>query len=68
LGRVGIVTSAQLRSMQRYAVVGIFALAAIITPPDAISMVSLAVPLVALYEISIWCVKLIERGRAKQAE
>ena len=67
LGRVGIVTSAQLRSMQRYAVVGIFALAAVITPPDAISMISLAVPLVALYEVSIWCVKLIERSRAKQA-
>jgi len=67
LGKVGIVTAAQLRSMQRYAIVGIFAVAAIITPPDAISMISLAVPLVALYEISIWCVKLIERGRAKSA-
>jgi sec-independent protein translocase protein TatC len=67
LGRVGIVTSAQLRSLQRYAIVGIFGLAAIFTPPDAISMVSLAVPLVVLYEISIWCVKWIERGRANQA-
>lgn len=66
LGRVGIVTSAQLRSMQRYAVVGIFAVAAVITPPDAVSMVSLAIPLVALYEVSIWSVKLIERGRAKK--
>lgn len=65
LGRVGIVTSAQLRSLQRYAIVGIFAVAAIITPPDAISMISLAIPLVALYEISIWCVKGIERGRFK---
>jgi len=65
LGRVGIVTSAQLRSLQRYAIVGIFAVAAVITPPDAISMISLAIPLVALYEISIWCVKLIERGRIK---
>lgn len=67
LGRVGIVTSQQLRSSQRYAIVGIFALAAIVTPPDAISMVSLAVPLCALYEISIWCVKWIERGRARAA-
>ncbi len=66
LGRVGIVTAAQLRSLQRYAIVGIFALAAIITPPDALSMISLAVPLVLLYEISIWCVKAIERGRAKR--
>ncbi len=67
LGRVGIVSSAQLRSAQRYAIVGIFAVAAIITPPDAISMISLAIPLVVLYEISIWCVKLIERGRNAQA-
>jgi sec-independent protein translocase protein TatC len=66
LGRVGIVTSAQLRGMQRYAIVGIVALAAVITPPDALSMISLAVPLVLLYEISIWCVKAIERGRAKR--
>jgi sec-independent protein translocase protein TatC len=67
LGRVGIVTAAQLRSLQRYAIVGIFALAAVITPPDALSMISLAIPLVLLYEISIWCVKGIERGRAKRA-
>ena len=67
LGRVGLVTSAQLRSVQRYAIVGIFALAALFTPPDVISMLSLAVPLVALYEISIWCVKLIERNRARAA-
>jgi sec-independent protein translocase protein TatC len=66
LGKVGIVTSAQLRSMQRYAIVGIFAVAAVLTPPDAISMISLAIPLVALYEISIWCVKFIERGKARQ--
>jgi sec-independent protein translocase protein TatC len=67
LGRVGLVTSAQLRSVRRYAIVGIFALAALFTPPDVISMMSLAVPLVALYEISIWCVKLIERNRARAA-
>ena len=66
LGRVGIVSAAQLRGLQRYAIVGIFALAAIITPPDALSMISLAIPLVLLYEISIWCVKGIERGRAKR--
>ncbi|HTO42278.1 MAG TPA: twin-arginine translocase subunit TatC [Rhizomicrobium sp.] len=67
LGRVGIVTAQQLRATQRYAVVGIFAVSAVFTPPDAISMISLAIPLCALYEISIWCVKWIERGRARQA-
>jgi sec-independent protein translocase protein TatC len=68
LGRVGIVTSAQLRSMRRYAIVAVFAVAAILTPPDIFSMVSLAVPLVALYEISIWCVVLIERQRKREDE
>jgi sec-independent protein translocase protein TatC len=66
LGRVGLVTSKQLRQVRRYAVVGIAALAAVITPPDAFSMISLAVPLVALYEVSIGCVWLIERSRARK--
>ena len=64
LGRVGIVTSAQLRSMQRYAILGIVALAAVVTPPDALSMLSLVFPLVFLYEASIWLVYLFERKRA----
>ncbi|HEY2835842.1 MAG TPA: twin-arginine translocase subunit TatC [Rhizomicrobium sp.] len=65
LGKVGIVTSKALREMRRYAFVGLFAVAAVFTPPDAISMVSLAIPLVALYEISIFCVAAIERGKAR---
>ncbi len=66
LGRVGIVSSKQLRSARRFAWVGITAVAAILTPPDIFSMVSLLIPLIALYEISILCVWLIERDRAKQ--
>lgn len=66
LGRVGIITSKQLRSVWRYAVVGIVGVAAVITPPDPLSMMSLVVPLIALYGISIVCVALIERGRAKE--
>ena len=66
LGKVGIVSSAGLREMRRYAIVGLFAVAAVFTPPDAISMLALAVPLVILYEISIFCVKMIENGRAKE--
>jgi sec-independent protein translocase protein TatC len=65
LGRVGIVTSKMLRDFRRYAVVVIFAVAAVITPPDLFSMISLAVPLVLLYEGSILGVWLMERGRAK---
>ena len=66
LGKVGIVTSKALRDMRRYAYVGLFGVAAVFTPPDAISMLSLAFPLVALYEISIFCVALIERGKARK--
>lgn len=65
LGKVGIVTSKALKEMRRYAYVAMFALAAIFTPPDAFSMMCLAVPLLALYEVSIFSVKMIERGKAK---
>ncbi len=67
LGRVGILSSGQLRKMRRYAYVAIVVVAAIVTPPDAFSMISLIVPLVFLYELSIWCVKLFERQR-RQSE
>ena len=66
LGKVGIITVAQLRSMRRYAYVGLFGLAAVFTPPDALSMLSLAFPLVALYEVSVICVMMIERGKARE--
>jgi len=65
LGRVGLVTSAQLRGMRRYAILAITIVAAILTPPDFISPFTLMIPLILLYEISIWCVKLIERQRAR---
>jgi len=65
LAKVGIVSAKALRDMRRYAIVALFAVAAIFTPPDAISMMSLAVPLVLLYEISILSVLFIERGRAR---
>ena len=66
LGRVGIVTAKALRAMRRYAIVGMFAVAAVLTPPDIFSMMSLAIPLVALYEISILSVVMIERGKARR--
>lgn len=65
LAKVGIVTAKALREMRRYAIVALCTVAAIFTPPDWFSMVCLAVPLVLLYEISIFCVVLIERGKAK---
>jgi sec-independent protein translocase protein TatC len=65
LGQAGIVSSKLLRSGRRYAILGIFVVAAIVTPPDPISQITLALPLILLYEVSIWCVWIIERKRIK---
>jgi sec-independent protein translocase protein TatC len=64
LGRIGLVTSDQLKSKRRYFIVGAFVLAAVLTPPDIISQMSLALPLLLLFEGSIWSVRVVER-RAK---
>jgi sec-independent protein translocase protein TatC len=65
MGRIGLVSSATLAKGRKYAIVGILAFAAVFTPPDPMSQILLAVPVYMLYEISIFCVKLIEK---KQAE
>jgi sec-independent protein translocase protein TatC len=66
LAKVGIVTAKALREVRRFAIVGLFAVAAVFTPPDWFSMMCLAIPLVGLYEISILSVVLIERARARE--
>lgn len=67
LGQIGIVSSAQLRKGRRFAIVGVCAVAAFITPPDPISMLAMAVPLAGLYELAIFAVGLLEKRR-KSAE
>ena len=63
LALLGWVTPAQLREWRGYAIVGIFVVAALITPPDVISQLMLAVPMVALYEAGILASVLLTRGR-----
>jgi sec-independent protein translocase protein TatC len=64
LGRVGIISAQALRDKRRYAIVGVFIIAAVLTPPDVISQFALAVPTLALYEISIYLVSMVEKKRA----
>ena len=66
LGMAGVVSAKMLRSGWRYAIVGVFAVAAVVTPPDPISMLSLALPICLLYGVSILCVQVIELRRAKE--
>jgi sec-independent protein translocase protein TatC len=68
VGLAGLVNSGMLRTVRRYAIVGVFVVAAIVTPPDPISQLMLALPLCLLYEVSIWCVWLIERRRKREDE
>lgn len=66
LARIDLVTSAGLKAKRRYAIVGVFVAAAILTPPDIISQVGLALPSLILYEVSIIAVKMIERRKEER--
>jgi len=61
LARAGVVSAAKLSDFRRYAVVLIFVAAAILTPPDLVSMLSLALPMMLLYELSILGAKWVEK-------
>ncbi|OOG44378.1 twin arginine-targeting protein translocase TatC [Rhodanobacter sp. C06] len=64
LAATGIVDIAKLRNARRYAIVGAFAVAAIITPPDITSMIMLAIPMCLLYELGILAVRWLLPGKA----
>ena len=63
-GRAGLITSQWLRDKRKYAVVVTFAMAAILTPPDPFTQIALGLPILLLYEVSIYLVRAVERKRA----
>lgn len=63
LGRAGMVTAETLASRRKYAIVATFIVAAFLTPPDIISQILLAFPIILLYELSIWVVKIEQSKR-----
>lgn len=67
LERAGILSLDQLRSGRRYAIVGVFAVAAVLTPPDIVSQLLLALPLCLLYEIALIAIWFTQR-RKRAAE
>ena len=67
LARVGFIDSVFLKERRKYVVVIIFVAAAILTPPDPITQIGLAIPLLILYELSIFSVKIIEKRKNKNA-
>ena len=64
LARVGLATSKGMAAKRKYAIVAVFVVAAVFTPPDPLSQLSLAVPIVILYEISIIMARMVEKKRA----
>ena len=66
LARVGFVGSEGLRKNRKFVIIGVFTIAAILTPPDPISQIGLGIPILILYEISIYAVGFIEKKRIKE--
>jgi len=65
LARVGIIESQWLAEKRKYFIVIAFVVAAVLTPPDPVSQIGLALPTILLYEISIYAARIVERNRAK---
>jgi len=68
LARVGLATSQGMAEKRKYAILGVFIVAAIFTPPDPISQLSLAIPIVLLYEVSIYMAKIVEKKREEESD
>ena len=65
-GLAGLIDAETLAKGRRYAILGIVVVAAVVTPPDPLSQCLLTIPIYGLYEISIWCVRLIQLRRKRE--
>ncbi|WCL53123.1 twin-arginine translocase subunit TatC [Gimibacter soli] len=68
MGRAGLISAETLREKRRYAIVVVFFMAAILTPPDPISQIALGIPMLLLYELSILMIRASEKKRATTPE
>jgi sec-independent protein translocase protein TatC len=66
LARVGLLSSQGLKEKRKWAIVIAFIVAAVLTPPDPVSQIGLALPTILLYEISIWSARLVEKKREEE--
>jgi sec-independent protein translocase protein TatC len=66
MARVGLLTSRGLADKRKWAIVIAFVVAAVLTPPDPVSQIGLALPTIILYEVSIWAARMIERSRERE--
>ncbi len=66
MARVGLLSSEGLREKRKWAIVIAFVVAAVLTPPDPVSQIGLAIPTILLYEISIWTARMVERKREEE--
>lgn len=66
MARVGLLSSQSLKDKRKWAIVIAFVVAAVLTPPDPVSQIGLALPTILLYEISIICARWVEQGREKE--
>lgn len=66
LSKFGLVTPEMLKKGRKYTIIGIFLIAAVLTPPDVVSQIMLAIPLLLLYEVGIWICKAVTKKREKE--
>jgi sec-independent protein translocase protein TatC len=68
LSKLGLVSAAFLRKTRRYSIVAILVVAAIVTPPDVVSQIIVAIPMMLIFEMSIWIAAIVGKGKLKKEQ